>query len=225
MVYSASMASHQLFDYTNTDSCGPSIVQQPTPFNNLFTQEQEARLAAASKRFAASHANSGRRTKRRNSESESSAKKVKQTFVEHQTIPTSELTLENINLDEYPKFFHPDGGFIQFTPLGNIRTFMSDNNVMQRVIEKKSTFDINNLTHGIDGYTLYLGNSGFEAPCKNVSESSDDETENYMRNGYNNIISPSSSVSCYNDSACGVSCRTADYYDADSDIEEDEDMF
>lgn len=150
------------------------------------------------------------RSKRTNSECDENFKKVKQITDSYnnsfnKNIPVDQLTLDNINLDEFPKFNHPEGGIIQFTPIGNVRTFLSDNNVMQRVIEKNSSFDINKTDRGIDGYKLYLGNN---IP---VDSSPSNETETYMRFGYSS-----------NENAACSCCHNFDY-DCDSDLEDDDD--
>ncbi|GMM30469.1 hypothetical protein DAMA08_032140 [Martiniozyma asiatica (nom. inval.)] len=162
--------------------------------------------------------NSSTRSKRVNSDSDEYNKKVKDdrfTNFNSGNIPTEKLTLENINLEEYAKFNHPDGGIIQFTPIGNIRTFINDANIVQRVIEHNSTFDLAQTDRGIDGYKIFLGNShdhghGHGHGCHDCSPSK--ETESYMRSGYENsyYVNPSS-------------CMNFDY-DCDSDLDDDEDF-
>ncbi|GMF37163.1 unnamed protein product [[Candida] boidinii] len=158
---------------------------------------------------------------------------------DHSNRSNLELTLENINLNEYPKFHHPDGGYIQFTPIGNIRTFLSDNNVVQSIIEKKSSFDLNNLQNGIDGYKLYLGRAttttSTASNSNNLLNSPSSEAENYMRNGYNNMMTPNSSFdnngNSNNGSASAIyygedSCANRlNYYFNDDDDEFDEDDY
>lgn len=145
--------------------------------------------------------------KRRSSEDGESLKKIKQTTCcSSDHIPVEQMTLENIDLSEYPQFNHPDGGIIQFTPIGNIRTFLADNNVVQRVIEKESTFDLNQTDRGIDGYRLYLGGDNRFSK----------ETEGYMRAGYNEPLSH-----YHNPGSCAC-CNDFDY-DCDSDLEDDDD--
>ncbi|KAH3662307.1 hypothetical protein OGAPHI_005557 [Ogataea philodendri] len=166
------------------------------------------------------------RSKRRNSDYEDNFKKVKQGSLSSSSpIPREKLTLENINLNEYAKFHHPEGGFIQFTPIGNIRTWMGDNNVVHKSIEKNSSFDLNNLSHGIDGYKLYLGESN-DAPAVQIDNSPSNETENYMRNGYNGSGTSGGDVtantSYYDDG--GSSASRLQYYFDDDEFESDEDM-
>lgn len=162
--------------------------------------------------------------KRRNSEDEHTLKKVKQLAdganagQGNGAVPVDQLTLENIDLNSYPKYNHPEGGIIQFTPIGNIRTFLSDNNVLNRTIEKNSSFDISQTECGIDGYKLYLGNISMDSSPSN-------EIETYMRSGYN---APSSHPTSYyhNPGACAC-CTTSSAthfdYDCDSDLEDDDD--
>lgn len=149
---------------------------------------------------------SSTRSKRRNSESEDAFKKVKQITEAQNSIPTDQLTLENINLDEYAQFNHPDGGIIQFTPIGNIRTYVTANNTIQRTIEQNSAFDLNKTDRGIDGYRLYLGKD------IDLSASPSNEIEGYMRSGYN----------AHGSGNCGC-CQ--DDYDCDSDLEDDDDYY
>lgn len=151
------------------------------------------------------------RIKRRNSDSRNSMKKVKQITNNNNNniiIPIDQLTLDNINLEEYAKFNHPEGGIIQFTPIGNIRTFISDNNIVQRIIEKNSSFDLNKTDRGIDGYKLYLGDVTIDSSPSN-------EIENYMISGYSNNNHDSGNCGC---------CRNFDY-DCDSDLEDDDDYY
>ena len=153
-----------------------------------------------------------RRVKRRNSEASEHFKKIKQTSGSYNQTPIDQLTLDNIDLSEYPKFNHPEGGIIQFTPIGNIRTFISDNNIVNRVIEQNSTFDLNQTEKGIDGYKLY-----FEHVQMNTSPSN--EIEGYMRTGYSNPITSNS----YYSNAPSSYPNNFDY-DCDSDLEEDDYM-
>lgn len=159
------------------------------------------------------------RCKRRNSESDEKMKKLKH-FASSPSlssnIPNDQLTLQNINLEEYPKFNHPDGGIIQFTPLGNIRTYMNDSNLVQRTIEKNSTFDLNQIDRGIDGYKLYLGSVTMDSSPSN-------EIETYMRNGYSdNAFSRNTHYD--NPACCSSSCCASHFdYDCDSDLEDDDD--
>lgn len=169
------------------------------------------------------------RCKRRNSESENEFKKVKQfngnfnnNSNTNNNIPQDQLNLDNIDLNEYPKFNHPDGGIIQFTPIGNIRTFLSDNNIVHRTVEKNSTFDLNQRDCGIDGYKLYLGSISMDTSPSN-------EIESYMINGYSNVnynnSSSSSNIntSYYNNPTS--SCAANFDYDCDSDLDDDYDEY
>lgn len=152
--------------------------------------------------------NDSSRCKRRTSETGESSKKVKQTTCcTSDIISPEQMTLENINLSEYPQFNHPDGGIIQFTPIGNVRTFQSEDHGIQTVIEKDSTFDLNHTDRGIDGYRLYLGEDN------NFSK----EAENYMKAGYSN----QSNQHYHNPGSCAC-CNNFDY-DCDSDLEDDDD--
>lgn len=138
------------------------------------------------------------------------------------------LTLQNINLNEYPKFHHPDGGFIQFTPIGNVRTFLGDNDVVQRIVEKNSTFDLSKTQCGIDGYKLFIGMHGFDEeydhryPDKSclkgvpLDNSPSNEIENYMRAGYSSGSSGSGTDYYDNKSS------TARYYDDDGFDDDDD---
>lgn len=192
-----------------------------TPNNNHTHQHQHFNASSLSEIHVANrqkflnsqfqqHTQQSTRSKRRVSDSDENFKKIKQ-ITDHYNnslngnIPTNQLSLDNINLDEFPKFNHPEGGIIQFTPIGNIRTFLSDNNVVQRVVEKNSTFDINKTDRGIDGYKLYLGSN---IP---VDSSPSNETEAYMRFGYSS-----------NENAACSCCHNFDY-DCDSDLEDDDD--
>lgn len=162
---------------------------------------------------------SASRCKRRNSESDDRVKKLKHfssTPALSSGVPADQLTLQNINLEEYPKFNHPDGGIIQFTPIGNIRTYMNDCNVVQRTIEKNSSFDLNQTDRGIDGYKLYLGSVSMDSSPSN-------EIETYMRNGYGSNI-PVHSSHYDNPACCTSSCCASNFdYDCDSDLEDDDD--
>lgn len=168
----------------NTATSSPLRVSSPSPSSNL-------------------------RCKRRSSEDENTMKKTKHfTGNNAQAIPTDQLNLDNINLEEYPKFNHPDGGIIQFTPIGNIRTFISDNNVVNRIIEQNSTFDLNQTDRGIDGYKIYLGNVS-------MNPSPSNEIETYMINGYSE-----SKPSFVSSAPYGGNFD----YDCDSDLDEDDYM-
>ncbi|KAG0674324.1 Set1/Ash2 histone methyltransferase complex subunit ASH2 [Pichia californica] len=187
------------------------------------------------------------RCKRRSSESEDSLKKVRYSSPiqdslnsnsnnNSNNIPINELNLQNINLEEYPKFNHPEGGIIQFTPIGNIRTFIGDNNIVQRIIEKNSTFDLNKTDRGIDGYKLYLGSVSMDSSPSN-------EIETYMRNGYaghnhtghdhashnhstHDHSYNSNKISNHydNPAGCSAGCCSSNFdYDCDSDLEDDDD--
>lgn len=159
-------------------------------------------------------ANDNSRCKRRTSEDGETLKKTKQeSCCSSNHIPVEQLTLENIDLSEYPQFNHPNGGIIQFTPIGNIRTIVGDDNVVQRVIEKESTFDMNHTDRGIDGYRLYLGEDNKFAK----------ETESYMRDGYVGNTNGAPSSHYHNPGSCGC-CNGSDY-DCDSDLDDDDDFY
>lgn len=166
------------------------------------------------------------RCKRRNSESENSIKKVKNSspnssMINNNDIPIDQLNLQNINLEEYPKFNHPEGGIIQFTPIGNIRTFVSDNNVVHRTIEKESSFDLNKTDKGIDGYTIYLGHNS--ALPVSLDSSPSNEIESYMRNGYRELAYKQPTTYYHNPVGCSGGCCTGNIdYDCDSDLDDDE---
>lgn len=174
------------------------------------------------------------RCKRRSSESEDSLKKtrfsspndISNNNNNNHNIPIENLNLQNINLEEYPKFNHPEGGIIQFTPIGNIRTFITDNNIVKRIIEEKSTFDLNKTECGIDGYKLYLGSVSMDSSPSN-------EIETYMRVGYSNNHDHHDhhhdhshntiSNHYHNPAGCSGGCCSNFDYDCDSDLEDDED--
>ncbi|VEU19309.1 DEKNAAC100426 [Brettanomyces naardenensis] len=177
------------------------------------------------------------RVKRRSSDVEESSKKVKHpTAMRHRTnIPAENLTLQNMDVGEYPKFEHPEGGIIQFTPVGNIRTFVSDNNVVQRIVEKNSSFDLSKTDRGIDGYKLFLGKNGFAttddcSPSKSKPEetcikgvymdtSPSNEIEGYMRAGYSDAVA--NNTSYYQDGE--TSAAKLSFYLDDDDDDDDYD--
>lgn len=173
-----------------------------------------------------------KRSKRRFSDDEDSFKKVRQTShaTRQPATPPQQLTLQNINLEEYGKFEHPDGGYIQFTPIGNVRTFTGDNNMLHRIVEENSSFDLAKTDRGIDGYKLYIGNHGFEEPASGVTIdcSPSNEIEGYMRTGYQKPAADSScqttnSVSYYNDGGSSAA-KLSYYFNDESDFDDDEAM-
>ncbi|OWB75738.1 hypothetical protein B5S31_g5697 [[Candida] boidinii] len=249
MIPSPSMLSHQTLTYTNTTPNGNSNNNNSGNINNINTNNNNIIINNNSNGYRHYHnihsnnrqptnspfASTPTRSKRRFSNSDPDLKKSKQQpIINHNNHNHNynhshnksnlELTLENINLNEYPKFHHPDGGYIQFTPIGNIRTFLSDNNIVQSIIEKKSSFDLNNLQNGIDGYKLYLGrptttttSSSSQNNNNNQLNSPSSEAENYMRNGYNNIMTPNSSFdNSTNANGNGNGNGSAIYYGEDS---------
>ncbi|ODV86258.1 hypothetical protein CANARDRAFT_175182 [[Candida] arabinofermentans NRRL YB-2248] len=205
------MMSPSMLSHIQVNYCQPkSSPQHSSPFQQSPNHQQRLMNASA--------ASTPSRSKRRNSDSEHDWKKIKpvnSTDFDGQSIPTEQLTLENINLSEYAKFHHPDGGYIQSTPIGNIRTWMGCNNVMNRTIEKNSTFDIKNLTHGIDGYKLHLTDNGF-----------DQETSTNTTTTSTSTSSTTAPVAnSYYDGGGANVCRYGYYDDEDEfDDEDDYDM-
>ncbi|KAG7891010.1 hypothetical protein KL907_001518 [Ogataea polymorpha] len=191
---------------------------------NYADHSQKSSPQASFRSYSAS--STPTRPKRRNSDYEDNFKKVKQSpTTPSNKIPTEKLTLENINLNEYPKFHHPDGGFIQFTPIGNVRTWMGDDNIVRKTIEKNSSFDLNKLNQGIDGYTLYLGDnrdSGIQ-----IDSSPSNEVENYMRVGYSGTGPSGSSTTGntgYYDDGGSSASRLQYFFDDDDEFDSDENM-
>lgn len=152
------------------------------------------------------------RSKRRNSDSSYNVKKVKEKTVYDSPSPSplQGLSLETIDLSEYPQFHHPDGGIIQFTPIGNVRSIVNpQTNQVERAIETSSKFNLNDVDRGIDGYKIFLGKDCSGAGCSHADCSSTNEAESYMRNGYASFYS--NPAGCYGGD-----------YDCDSDFDEDD---
>lgn len=153
----------------------------------------------------------GQRSKRRNSDSSYNTKKLKEKTIYDSPNQPQSLSLDTINLDEYPQFHHPDGGIIQFTPIGNIRSVLNPNtNQVERSIESNSKFNLNDIDKGIDGYKIFLGKDCSNSGCNHVDCSPSNEVETYMRNGYTTYYS--------NPSGCH-----GDDFDCDSDFDDDSD--
>ncbi|ODV93237.1 hypothetical protein PACTADRAFT_35867 [Pachysolen tannophilus NRRL Y-2460] len=137
------------------------------------------------------------RSKRRLSDDQEVTKKTRS----EQEVENLNLNLNNDNCrSDYPTFIHPEGGYIQFTPEGNIRTFFKDNvRISQLEKPSDSRFNLQNTHHGIDGYKLHLGNNS-------NTRDSGNSVESYMTSGYSNGgFGPVQS------------------YDCDSDIDDDND--
>lgn len=157
------------------------------------------------------------RSKRTNSDYDCQTKKVKDHTQYDSPNPEANMTLESIDLEQYPQFHHPDGGIIQFTPIGNIRSMVNPaTNQVERLIENNSKFDLTQTQNGIDGYKIFLGDSSnggqhvHGASCSTTACGGNDQcAEPYMANGYAQF---SSHAGC-----CG------DDYDCDSDLDFDDD--
>lgn len=150
------------------------------------------------------------RVKRRNSDSSYNTKKIKDKTIYDSPTPQQSMSLDTINLDEYPQFHHPDGGIIQFTPIGNIRSILNPaTNQIERSIESNSKFNLNDIDKGIDGYKIFLGTDCSNSGCNHVDCTST-EAESYMSNGYSNYYS--NPMGCHGDD-----------YDCDSDFDDDSD--
>ncbi len=212
------------FPQSNRDHSFSSPIKDSTHYN-CNTGSRSSGLMSTSKR-----------AKRRNSDSDENFKRTKHAslFRKQATSNTSKdkLTLQNINLEEYPKFKHPNGGIIQFTPIGNIRTFTDGFNVVQRVIEKDSSFDLSKTNCGIDGYALFFGSHGFEDDATTslpkyqqsclkgvpMDNSPSNEIEEYMRSGY--AMNSSSPASSYYDN-CTSSSAKLSFFLNDDDYDDD----
>lgn len=127
-----------------------------------------------------------------------SSVRAKRRFSEDSDSKRTKVTTpqKDVSKEEYPKFHHPDGGFIQFTPNGTIRTLVINNEEVTHVQPHTSPekFDLRQISHGIDGYKL----NSF-SPTTSV--------ESYMLKGYSNV-----QYSDFNS------------YDCDSDLDDDDDM-
>lgn len=218
--------SQPQFSQSNRDRIFSSPIKVPTHHNRNFGSRSSSALSTP------------KRGKRRNSDSDEGFKRTKQASLFHKQVnnglPKENLTMQNIDLDEYPKFKHPNGGIIQFTPIGNIRTFADGENVVQRVIEKDSSFDLSKTDCGIDGYALFFGSHGFEDDATTslpkyqksclkgvpLDNSPSNEIEEYMRNGYTMGSSPS--TSSYYENGTSSSAKLS-FFLNDDDYDDDDD--
>lgn len=124
------------------------------------------------------------KTKRRYSHDEPTPKKQQRSKLVSIDNTNDQKHIDQLK-NQYPVFHHPDGGFIQFTPNGNIRTIFQDNKQIS-IVETSSSFDLAHIDKGIDGYSV-VNQDKFNVATNNSSNPSpSNEIEAYMREGYNN---------------------------------------